>query len=122
MENKRAVGTAYEEQAVLFLEKKGYQILKRNYRCRTGEIDIVARDGKYIVFVEVKYRKSHDLGSPEAAVDMRKQKVICRTALAYLASRGQGTDTPVRFDVVSIEGRRIRHYVDAFPFRGADVF
>lgn len=120
--NKRAVGTAYEEQAVLFLQEKGYVILERNYRCRTGEIDIVARDGEYVVFVEVKYRSLGAFGSPEEAVDYRKQRVISRIALTYLLNHGCNTDVPVRFDVVSIEGKRLRHYRNAFPFREENLF
>ncbi len=57
-QNKRQTGAAYEEQAARFLLEQGYQILERNYRCRQGEIDVIARDGSYLVFVEVKYRSS----------------------------------------------------------------
>ena len=56
--NKRQVGTQYESMAVQYLTEAGYHILERNFRCRTGEIDIIAKDGAYLVFVEVKYRAS----------------------------------------------------------------
>ena len=57
-QNNRAVGTAYEQIAGRFLEKKGFQILEYNYRCRAGEIDLIARDREYLVFCEVKYRRT----------------------------------------------------------------
>ena len=54
--NRRETGSRYEKQAAVYLEQKGYEILEMNFRCRRGEIDLVARDGEYLVFVEVKYR------------------------------------------------------------------
>lgn len=112
--NKRTIGTAYEEQAVLFLQQKGYYIVEKNFRCRQGEIDIVARDGQYLVFVEVKYRKASANGLPEEAVDRRKQQKIIRTAQYYLYQKNLGEDCPCRFDVVGICGDRIRLTQNAF--------
>ena len=66
--NKREVGAAYEEAAAVFLEKNGVRILERNFRCRQGEIDLIGRDGEYLVFFEVKYRKNADAGLPAEAV------------------------------------------------------
>ena len=61
-QNKRMEGSRYEKLAARYLEQKGMDILELNYRCRTGEIDIIARDGEYLVFVEVKYRKTKRAG------------------------------------------------------------
>ncbi len=118
--NKRAVGSTREAEAASYLEKNGYQILEHNYRCRQGEIDLVARDGRYLVFVEVKYRKDLRSGYPEEAVDRKKQQKIWQAARHYLYSHRYGEDTPCRFDVVSITGtsgragEEIRVIRDAF--------
>ena len=112
--NKRTIGKEREESACAFLEKQGMEILERNFSCRQGEIDVIARDGSYVVFVEVKYRKDKSLGLPEEAVNFRKMERIRRTALYYQARFHLPDDTPIRFDVVAIEGEEIRHYRNAF--------
>ena len=84
------------------ISKRGYEILERNYRCRRGEVDLVARDGGVVVFVEVKARTSDRYGDPELAVDLRKQRKISIAALDYLV-RNDLTDTDARFDVVVIK-------------------
>ncbi|HAE45010.1 MAG TPA: YraN family protein [Lachnospiraceae bacterium] len=101
--NKRAVGSDYEEKACEFLQTQGFSVLERNFRCRRGEIDIIAREGKYLVFVEVKYRTTRSQGEPEAAVDFRKQRRISRVALYYLTVRGYPETTSCRFDVVGVD-------------------
>ena len=105
LENKRdsRIGTGKngEELAVQYLEKQGYIIVARNYRLRIGEIDIIARDGEFLVFVEVKTRRSNRFGSPFEAVDFRKQQQIIRVARMYLARHG-GENCAVRFDVVAV--------------------
>ena len=70
--NKRLVGSAHEEQAAAFLRGQGMQILFRNYRCRVGEIDLIARDGDTLVFIEVKYRYSDRYGWGEEHVGKKK--------------------------------------------------
>lgn len=114
MENKRKTGGRYEEIAAAFLQERGYRILERNFRDRFGEIDLVARDGRYLVFVEVKYRRDSGSGYPEEAVDARKQARLRHTASSYLYSRHYPQDMPCRFDVVSILGEEIRLIADAF--------
>ena len=74
--NKRRTGTRYEQAAGFFLEQIGYEVLEYNYRCRFGEIDIIAKDGICLVFCEVKYRSGREKGSPLEAVDNRKQQRI----------------------------------------------
>ena len=82
-----------------FLIKQGYTVLDYNYRCFFGEIDIVAKDKDTIVFCEVKYRSSLDKGNPFEAVDYRKQQIIYKCAMAYLAQVYKG-DKPSRFDII----------------------
>lgn len=106
----------WERQAAEFLENKGYQILHRNFCSRYGEIDLVARQGRYLVFLEVKYRKDEKGGHPLEAVDRRKQRRICKTAMYYCLRYGYGEDTPCRFDVIGILGTEIMHLEHAFAF------
>lgn len=113
-ENNRSLGTKYEKLAGEYLENKGYQILEYNYRCRMGEIDIIALDGEYIVFVEVKYRKSLAQGYPCEAVTRKKQQTILKVAMVYMNQHGYGVHTPMRFDVVGIQGQEIMHIRNAF--------
>ncbi|MBS6396504.1 MAG: YraN family protein [Clostridiales bacterium] len=112
--NNRKKGTAYEEWAAAWLTRKGMEILKRNYRCRQGEIDLIARDGKYLVFIEVKYRGVGKAGHPAEAVDRRKQARIIRAARQYLFENRISEDQACRFDVVSILGEEPEHIEHAF--------
>lgn len=112
--NKREVGAAYEALALFYLEQRGYRILETNYRCRTGEIDIIAREGRYLVFLEVRYRSTGAKGSSLESVNHRKQAVIVRTAKQYLRERRLGEETPCRFDVVGIDGEEVQVIQNAF--------
>jgi putative endonuclease len=87
--------------AAAYLRQRGYTILHRNYRSRSGEIDIIARHGKALVFAEVKTRRTMNFGSPAAAVTLRKQRQISRVAEEYLA-RENLFDSEARFDVISV--------------------
>lgn len=116
--NKRAVGAAYEKRAGTYLMAQGYQIVEYNFRCRSGELDIVARDGEYLVFVEVKYRVNAERGNPLEAVDRRKQHVISKTAAYYCLTHGYGELTPCRFDVVAVLGEEIFLVKNAFAYAG----
>lgn len=115
--NKRRIGAAYEKVAGEYLAGKGYEILEYNFRCRMGEIDIIAMDGKCLVFCEVKYRADSKKGHPAEAVDYKKQRVISKCALYYLTTHGL-SDIECRFDVVSIEGDGIEVYPNAFDYVG----
>lgn len=99
--NKRAVGTAYEQKAADYLISAGYQLIEKNYRCRTGEIDLIARDGGYLVFVEVKYRTDLSAGCGAEAVNLKKQNRIRNAAKCYLFEHKLKWDQPCRFDIVS---------------------
>lgn len=101
---KQEIGKKGESIAVRYLKKQGYKIVEQNYRSKVGEIDIIARDKKTLVFVEVKTRSSRSFGSPKWAVTPKKQKAISMTALYYLKMTNQ-TGANARFDVVSILAR-----------------
>jgi putative endonuclease len=111
------IGGQGERVALAFLRSKGYVILERNYRTRRGEIDIVARQGRTVVFVEVKTARGYSYGPPRCWVGWRKRSRLIRTASAYLARKGLG-DADCRFDVIAIElslgSPRLTHIVNAF--------
>ena len=115
--NQRKIGSCYENLAADFLTEHGLHIRERNYRCRIGEVDLIAMDGKYLVFVEVKYRTTGVSGYPAEAVDARKQQTIAKCAMHFLMKQGND-DVPCRFDVVAIAGaegqEEITLYKDAF--------
>ncbi|MCK4881465.1 MAG: YraN family protein, partial [Candidatus Omnitrophica bacterium] len=94
------LGQAGEDAAVAFLEREGYQILRRNFRNKFGEIDIIAKDRDTVCFVEVKTRTSEAYGSPFESVTKSKQRKIIYVALSYLNAQGR-EEANVRFDVVS---------------------
>jgi len=98
-------GAEGEAFAADYLIKNGYRILEQNYRTSLGEIDIIARDGETLVFIEVKARSSARFGAPQLAVDHRKQVKISRVALAYL-SRKKGPPGLCRFDVLALRKDR----------------
>ena len=112
--NTRAEGAAWEKRAAEYLAARGMKIRERNFRCRQGEIDLIGRDGRYLVFFEVKYRKTARNGIPAEAVGYVKQQRIRYTAQFYLYSRHYQEDMPCRFDVVSILGDQISWIRDAF--------
>lgn len=101
MVNTRVRGKKSEELAAAFLKKKGYAILTQNFTCKLGEIDIIARQGREIVFVEVKSRSNINYGFPQESVTKTKQAKLRQVALYYLKIHGL-VDENCRFDVVSI--------------------
>jgi len=112
--NKREIGSISEHAVGKFLENEGYEILQYNFRSAQAEIDIVAKDGRYLVFVEVKWRSSDRNGAPEDAVDLRKQKRIIRASLYYLTRCRVPEGTPVRYDVAAVEHGKVHLIKDAF--------
>ena len=116
----QTLGRWGEEQAAEFLRGQGYRILASNWRCRLGELDLVARDGKTLCFVEVKLRRDDRYGRAAEYVDIRKQRKLLAAAKVYLLQHPQ--DCPMRFDVVEVYapgGRmdrapRIVHLKNAF--------
>ena len=106
MENKRKIGTEYEKKAAEYLRQQGFLILEQNFYSRFGEIDIIAKDGRYFVFIEVKYRVNAQMGEPQEAVDTKKQQKISRTAAYYCMRHGISSEQPCRFDVAAFtEGK-----------------
>lgn len=114
MTNKRQTGAKYEQMAADFLTSNGVSITERNFRNRFGEIDLVARDGEYLVFVEVKYRSSARKGSPQEAVNYAKQRKICKVADYYRMTHKISESTAVRYDVIGIMDGKLEWYKNAF--------
>jgi putative endonuclease len=114
-------GDRGEDRTATFLRQEGYRILERNYRCPLGEMDIIARDGKTIVFIEVKARSSDRFGSPQAAIGPQKQRRMTAIALCYLKGKGW-LGMPARFDVAAVRldaaGERVTLYKNAFDATG----
>jgi putative endonuclease len=114
-------GQAGEDLACAYLQQHGLRVMERNYRCRGGEIDIIARDGGTVVFVEVKERTGASHGTAVEAVTPMKRSRVVRAARTY-AARHALSESPLRFDVVAIdwgsEGPRIRHDAGAFDAEG----
>jgi len=118
MNRRQELGEKGEEIAARYLVSRGYRILERRYRVAEGEIDIIACQGKNLVFVEVKTRASLSCGTPQEAVTPSKQKKIRRVALHYLQGSGRVYDE-IRFDVIGITiddkgDYRIEHIREAF--------
>jgi len=114
------VGSLGEEIAANFLTARGYRILERNFRCKGGEVDIIARDpaDKSLVFVEVKARRGLAYGVPQLAVTPFKQRQVSKAALTWL-SKNRLHDTNARFDVIAIllhtdAAHSIEHITNAF--------
>ncbi len=117
MDMRKEVGRFGETVAASFLEKQGVRILKRNFQCRFGEIDLIGREKDYLIIVEVKLRRDRQKGMPGEAVDKRKQKKICQT-FNYYRMKEKITDfVPVRFDVVEVYRDLSCHWIrNAFEY------
>ena len=111
--SRRGFGSEGEHLVRDYLTGRGYQVLDMNYRRGPGEIDVIARKGDTVAFVEVKRRGSNRYGRPAEAVDRQKQSHILRTAQLYL-QENRLTDVPVRFDVIEVLPGQIRHIENAF--------
>ena len=117
MGDLQELGRKGEEMAVAYLRRKGYRILERNYRIRQGEIDVIARRGKILVFVEVKTGRDLSFGPPQDRVNRRKRAHMVQAASAYMMERKIG-ESDCRFDVIAIvldeNGTKLTHIVNAF--------
>ena len=102
---RKAVGELGEKMAKEYLQKKGYHIIETNFRCREGEIDIIAQDKDYLVFVEVRTRKGSGYGTPEESITTAKKEKLTSLAFAYLQTHRKSPSL-WRFDVVAIELNR----------------
>lgn len=112
--NKRETGTTYEKRAAEYLSANGMKIQETNYRNKSGEIDIIGRHEGYLVFVEVKYRGGLGYGHASAAVTYSKQRQICKVADYYRLTHGYSDYSPIRYDVVAIQGDQIDWLQNAF--------
>jgi putative endonuclease len=115
MDANRQLGAWGEAVAARYLERHGFVILEQNVRTRFGELDLIARDGDTLVFIEVKTRRRGEFGSPALAVTWRKRRRISHLALTYLGDRPMG----IRFDIIAItapKGERptLQHFRSAF--------
>ena len=113
---QKLTGSLGEIRAEQFLTEKGYEILARNVVLPGSEIDLIARDGGVIVFIEVKTR-SGSFAPGRAAVTPAKQKRICKGAVYYMMRNGL-MNRQARFDVIEIQEARVTHIVSAFPYQG----
>jgi len=112
MQNTRQkFGEQGESLAVWYLKQNGYKILELNFRTKLGEIDIIAKEKKTLVFVEVKSRRSVRYGNPKWAVTLKKQRTISMVALSYLKATNQ-TDARARFDVVAITSNQDKPQIE----------
>ncbi len=115
--NRRRVGARGEDLAAEYLRGKGYSIVERNYRAAGGEVDIIARKGDSLVFVEVKTDRSGEFGPPELWVTPAKRRQIAKVASAYLA-KNPASGLEIRFDVIGISlggaTATVNHIEDAF--------
>lgn len=100
------LGDHFEQRAEDFLIAEGMEVIGRNYRCRAGEIDLIAMHDKYLVFVEVRARSNKRYASAAASVDRRKQHRLVRSAQHFLQRHRQLTNFPCRFDVITFEPRQ----------------
>lgn len=112
--NKRQIGSKYETMAIHYMQEQGMEVLCRNYHCKQGEIDIIAKEEPYLLFVEVKYRADLKKGYPAEAVTSLKQQRILQTARYYLYEHHLPEETAVRFDVVAILGEELQYIRNAF--------
>lgn len=110
--NRIETGRRAEALAAEYLESKGLVVIERNFRAKVGEIDLIARDGAEVVFVEVRARASRGFGGAAASIDAAKRRKIARAARVWLSARGW--EGPCRFDVVAVEAGRLEHLPAAF--------
>lgn len=112
--NKRVIGGYREEIAKDYLIQQGYKIIDRNFSCKSGEIDIIAKDKEYLCFIEVKYRKNSKYGEASESINYKKQQKLYKCANIYIMANGFGANQNYRFDVVAIEGEKIELIKNAF--------
>lgn len=99
-------GRHYEDTAADWLCEQGWQLLQRNFRCKVGEIDIIALDGEHLVFIEVRSRSNPRFASAAASVDRRKQQKLLRAASVFLQRHACWQSKPCRFDVLAFDPRQ----------------
>ena len=116
--DRRLLGRWGEALAAEELRRRGYRVVAAGWRCRYGEIDLIALYDRYLVFVEVKYRKDEKKGWPQEAVDWHKQQVISRVADYYMFHHPEYHNYQIRFDVAAVLGTKWKLYEHAFEYQG----
>lgn len=109
-------GSFYEKKALQYLQQNGLQLIETNFRTKLGEIDLIMKDREYLVFIEVKYRKSGQFGNSLEAVSLQKQKTICRVSDTYRIKEQISEFTPIRYDVIAVDGNQIQWIRNAFMY------
>lgn len=112
--NKKAIGSKWEAVAREYIKTCGYEIVCCNYRCFIGEIDIIAKEQKTIIFIEVKFRSSRHFGTAVESVDYKKQQKIRRVAAHFLTTTYHTESMPCRFDVLGFDKEKITYIKNAF--------
>lgn len=112
--NRRMVGSAYEDAAIRYLKQNGFFILERNFICKRGEIDIIARKDHILRFIEVKYRGSPAYGYAQEAVDIKKQRTYYHAACMYCKKHPEFRDCSMSFDVLAITGNRMEYLFNCY--------
>lgn len=112
--NTRKIGGINEEKSVMYLKQNNFQIIKQNYQCKIGEIDIIAIKENILRFIEVKYRKNDLYGTPLEAINIRKQKKLIRTASWFLNENRQYENMQCSFDVMAVTDNNIKYIFNSF--------
>ena len=110
--DKQIIGQLGEYKAITTLQNVGFQILEQNYRYKKAEIDIIAQNDLFLLFVEVKTRKNNRFGNPEEFVSERKIELFQETAEYYMEQNSINLN--LRFDIISVTGTDVEHFKDAF--------
>ena len=114
MIDRLRIGQRAERKAEKHLQRQGLKIVLRNFRCRGGELDLIAEHGEHIVIIEVRERSHTTYGSAAESVDHHKQQKLIHAARVLLQENPAWEDRPIRFDVVGIDGRQVTWIQDAF--------
>lgn len=112
--HKKQLGALAEQHACDFLQAKGLTVLEKNYRTVSGEIDLIMRDGRDVVFIEVRSRKQNNYGSAVESINEIKQRKILKTSLLFLQQRNWLDKVDCRFDVIGIDSGHVEWIKDAF--------
>ncbi|MEI3280099.1 MAG: YraN family protein [Eubacterium ramulus] len=114
--NTHELGTTQEQRVADWMQQRGFYIVEKNFRCKFGEIDLIAKKDGYLIFVEVKYRSNEQYGAPREAVDWRKRQRISNAAVFYLKRYGYSMEHPCRFDVAEVSQDSIYLMENAFDY------
>ena len=117
--NTHELGRGQEQRVADWMRQQGFYIVEQNFRCKFGEIDLIAKKEGYLIFVEVKYRSNEQYGVPREAVDWRKRQRISNAAVFYLKRYGYSMEHPCRFDVAEVSQDSINLMENAFDCCGS---